>query len=90
MVMERNREESVGVAQFKARLSHYLRQVRRGESLTVLDRETPIARVVPPGPEPGAIRVREPAHSLADFQLPDPLPYSTDSLALLLEDRAKR
>lgn len=40
---------SVKVAQFKAHLSECLRRVRRGEALTVCDRDQPIARVMPFG-----------------------------------------
>jgi prevent-host-death family protein len=37
----------VRVADLKSRLSEYLRKVRRGRSITVLDRDTPIARIQP-------------------------------------------
>jgi len=37
---------NVRIADLKARLSEYLRRVRRGDVLTVLDRKTPIARIV--------------------------------------------
>jgi prevent-host-death family protein len=37
----------VGIAELKARLSEHLRTVRNGGTLTVLDRDTPIARIVP-------------------------------------------
>lgn len=37
----------VGIADLKARLSEHLRSVRNGGTLTVLDRDTPIARIVP-------------------------------------------
>lgn len=35
------------VSQLKARLSAYLAEVRRGETVVVYDRATPIARLVP-------------------------------------------
>lgn len=35
------------IAEFKAQLSYYLKVVRSGKEVTVMDRETPIARVVP-------------------------------------------
>jgi prevent-host-death family protein len=44
-----------GVAQLKARLSAYLRRVQRGEEVVVMDRDTPVARLVPyaePRPRP--------------------------------------
>lgn len=39
----------VNVAELKNRLSHYLRLVRKGESLLVRDREQVIARIEPAG-----------------------------------------
>ena len=38
---------SVGIAQLKARLSHWIRRVRRGESVVVMDRSTPVAMLQP-------------------------------------------
>jgi prevent-host-death family protein len=37
------------VTDLKNRLSHYLRLVARGETITVLDRGKPVAQLVPPG-----------------------------------------
>ena len=39
--------KSVRIAELKSKLSEYLRGVRKGQSVIVLDRETPIARIVP-------------------------------------------
>src|SRR4029079_15332563 len=39
--------KSVRIAELKSRLSEYLRAVRRGETIAVLDRETPVAQIVP-------------------------------------------
>jgi prevent-host-death family protein len=38
---------SVKIAEFKSHLSAYLARVRSGESITVCDRSTPVARLVP-------------------------------------------
>ncbi len=46
----------VGIADLKARLSEHLRAVRNGGTLTVLDRDTPIARIVPYASQPLEIR----------------------------------
>jgi antitoxin (DNA-binding transcriptional repressor) of toxin-antitoxin stability system len=46
----------VGIAELKARLSEHLRSVRNGLKLTVLDRDTPIARIVPFSTQPLEIR----------------------------------
>jgi prevent-host-death family protein len=37
----------VGIADLKAHLSEHLRKVRAGRTLTVLDRDTPVAQIVP-------------------------------------------
>ncbi|MET0553834.1 MAG: type II toxin-antitoxin system prevent-host-death family antitoxin [Vicinamibacteria bacterium] len=79
----------VGIGELKARLSEHLRKVRRGHTLTVLDRETPVARIVPYEVE-GALEIRKAIRRPRDLRLPAPLERSTDSLSLLLEDRAKR
>jgi prevent-host-death family protein len=82
--------KSVRIAELKARLSEYLRAVRRGDTVTVLDRETPIARIVPhPGPRGGMlVRPRRPdAPALGDVALPPPLRVGVDAVALLLEER---
>jgi prevent-host-death family protein len=39
--------EGVGVAKLKARLSHYLEQVRAGHEIVVTDRGVPVAKLVP-------------------------------------------
>ncbi len=48
--------ERVGVAALRARPSEYLRIARRGTAL-VLDRDTPIARIVPEAARPGGLPV---------------------------------
>ena len=80
----------VGTAELKAKLSAYLRAVRRGDTVTVLDRNEPIARIVPYEAGPG-LRIRRPADGgrarLAEIPLPPPLGLKTDVVSLLLEDR---
>ena len=51
----------VRIAELKSRPSEYLRAVRRGRTLTVLDRDTPIARIVPYEPDAQGLAVRRPA-----------------------------
>jgi prevent-host-death family protein len=78
----------VRIADLKARLSEHLRSVRKGRTVTVLDRDTPVARIVPYTTEP--IEVRRATRRLRDLTLP-PRPASpTDSLAILLDDRRRR
>jgi prevent-host-death family protein len=84
--------KSVGVADLKAKLSEHLRYVRKGRPLVVMDRNQPVARLVPfePAeklevimPAPGSPRPQ-------DIPLPPPLDVETDVVAMLLEDRTRR
>jgi len=82
--------DTVRIAQLKSRLSEYLRRVRRGHPLMVMDRETPIARIVPYEQDPGPIVVRRPAAdapALQDVPLPPPLPLRRDIVELLVDER---
>ncbi len=79
----------VGIADLKAKLSEHLRAVKRGEEVTVYDRNEPIARIVPFTAR-GALIVLEPARiykSFRDIKLPAPVKLDVDPVALLLEDR---
>jgi prevent-host-death family protein len=81
--------KQVRIAELKARLSEHLRYVRRGHVLTVLDRETPVARLVPVEAPTGLV-IRRPLGaraSVADVPLPPALRLAVDPVALLLEDR---
>jgi antitoxin (DNA-binding transcriptional repressor) of toxin-antitoxin stability system len=81
---------SVRVAELKSRLSEHLRLVRRGQSLTVLDRETPIARVVPVEAPAGGLTIRPPipgTGSPGGVSLPPALSLGTDAVGLLLRER---
>lgn len=82
--------KSVRIAELKAKLSEYLRDVRRGQAVTVMDRATPIATLVPYAPEGEPLRVRKPLHrspSLQKVPLPAPARIEIDVVDLLLEDR---
>ena len=81
---------NVRIADLKSRLSEHLRHVRRGRSLTVLDRDTPIAKIVPYGENCSLITVRTPipgAQKLHKIPLPPPLKLRKDIVDLLLEER---
>lgn len=82
--------KTVGIADLKARLSEYLRGVRRGQEITVLDRDTPIARIVPYTDDGAPLSIRRPAagaRGLHAVKLPPRLRIRTDVVALLLEER---
>jgi prevent-host-death family protein len=84
--------DAVKVAELKARLSEYLRRVRRGHPVTVLDRDTPIARIVPYAPEAAGLAIRRPAPGLgkpSQVRLPPRLKTDVDIVALLMEERQR-
>jgi antitoxin (DNA-binding transcriptional repressor) of toxin-antitoxin stability system len=81
--------KQVRIAELKARLSGFLRSVQRGESFAVLDRDTPIAHIVPISGRP-ALRVRKPAPGTPPpnkVTLPAPAQLPLDIVDLLLEER---
>jgi prevent-host-death family protein len=57
----------VRIADLKARLSEHLRTVRNGGTLTVLDRDTPVARIVPYAAPP--LEVRKAQRRARDLKL---------------------
>jgi prevent-host-death family protein len=79
----------VRIADLKAHLSEHLRRVRGGRTLTVLDRDTPVAKIVPYETQE-VLAVRRATRKPSDLRLPAPPPAKTDSLSLLLRDRASR
>jgi prevent-host-death family protein len=81
--------KQVRIAELKARLSEYLRVVRRGETIAVLDRETPVAQIVPVR-DRWALRVRKPAPGTPApnrVPLPKPAKLPVDVVQILLEER---
>jgi prevent-host-death family protein len=90
--------KSASVSELKNRLSHYLRLVIRGETVTVLDRGRPVAQLTPVGPaEPELERlaadglVRLPVQAVTKEFWRRELPHSKASVSqALIEDRADR
>ncbi len=79
----------VGIADLKAHLSQHLRRVRSGRTITVVDRDTPVAKIVPYDAET-PLAVRRATRKPGDLRVPPPTQGSTDSLSVLLRDRASR
>jgi antitoxin (DNA-binding transcriptional repressor) of toxin-antitoxin stability system len=75
------------VSYLKAHLSAELRAVQAGETVVVMDRDHPVARLAPLEDEKG-IQVREPLQAFG-FGNPTPL-LSGGALEALLEDRGRR
>ena len=82
----------VGIAELKSRLSEYLRVVRRGGVVTVLDRETPVARLVPVDASPPRLQIRAARRGakISDVPLPPPLALPFDIVKVLEEERGIR
>ncbi len=81
--------KQVRIAELKARLSEYLRAVRGGETIAVLDRDTPVAQIVPVR-DRSALRTRKPAPGTPSpnrIPLPKPSKLNVDVVQLLLEER---
>jgi prevent-host-death family protein len=79
----------VRIAELKARLSEYLHIVRRGETIAVLDRDTPVAQIVPVR-DRSTLRVRKPAPGTPapnHVLLPKAPKLNVDVVQLLLEER---
>ena len=80
-----------GVAELKANLSAYLRRVREGDTITVMDRNTPVAKLVSADAASGSpLRVRSARAPLATLAQPRPLRTRADVVELLLEERGER
>ena len=79
---------TVNISRFKAHISEELRRVRAGEHVVILDRDIPVAEVIPYREREGTFKIRPPKHRLTysrtSFAVgPDPFQY-------LMEERAKR
>jgi prevent-host-death family protein len=85
--------KSVRVAELKSHLSEHLRSVRRGHPLIVLDRNTPIAQIVPCPNGAVSLPMRQPmpgSRKPKDFRPSAPLKLRRDPVAVLLDDRHLR
>ena len=66
---------SVKIGELRDHLSRYLAAARRGERVIVLDRNTPIARIVPVEPQVAGLRSRKPASKVSFWRIPRSPPY---------------
>jgi prevent-host-death family protein len=83
----------VQISELKSHLSEYLRSVRGGHPLIVMDRKTPIAQVLPYQEGPATIVIRkrkEGAPLFKDIPVPPFVDYGVDILKILEEQRADR
>ena len=80
-------EARVKIADLKAHLSEHLRKVRAGGSLTILDRETPIARIEPYRSARPRLVIHPPTGTWAAFERSQAKvkPLKIDPVAILQE-----
>lgn len=79
--------KTISISKLKAHLSAELKGVQAGESLLVMDRDTPVA-VLSPYVAPREFKVIPPKGPLVLER--SGITVTTDPLVFLLEDRAKR
>jgi len=80
----------VGIAELKAHLSEYVHAVRGGQTVVVLDRKEPVARMVPVSHGRAALRTQRATKALRQVTLPPALAKDPGSLDALLEERRDR
>ena len=84
------KEITANIATLKARLSEFLRVVKDGKEVTVLDHKLPVARIVPfeTGSALKSILPKKNFSELAGIKInPLKIKPKFDSLSLLLEER---
>jgi prevent-host-death family protein len=80
------------ISELKSRLSEHLRAAEAGETIEIMDRARPIARVVPLQGEGTGLEIIPAQQSFASvrkIRLP-PLKLATSSLEMLRQDRGSR
>ncbi len=84
--------QGVRIAELKAQLSQYLARVRRGATVVVHDRKTPIARLVPFTEMQDEFVVKEPTRPMPGLKdIPGvKLKRGIDLLRVLRENRDQR
>ena len=81
------------ISELKSHLSEHLRAVQGGEPIVVMDRKTPIARIVPYDNPAHGIVIRKPkpgAPLVRDIPMPPPVAIDVDLMKVLEEERAER
>jgi prevent-host-death family protein len=88
------KKSSANVATFKAHLGEYLRVVKNGGEVIVMDRQTPVARLIPYQEKElfklEMIQAEEPFQGLKELYGKPMKGLKIDSLKALLEERGER
>lgn len=84
--------KTVKIAELKNRLSEHLRAVERGSEVVVLDRDRPIARIVPVAEGPRRLAIHAPARPFKDVvnRRYRPVKLAVTSGELLSQERGDR
>jgi prevent-host-death family protein len=84
--------KNANVSELKAHLSAYLAKVRKGETVIVCDRSTPIARLVPYESDPTGLAILAPSRPRSELRKVRPVRprRPVDVVELLREDREQR
>ena len=78
--------ETINISTLKAKISSSLKRVRNGERLVVLDRDVPIAEIIPYNKKP-EIKFQKPKFK---FHIPKSMNIKVDPLLFLMEDRKNK
>lgn len=83
--------KTVGTAELKAHLSSHLKSVKRGETITILDRREPVARLVPVDAPTRPVVIRPAKPGLHGVRLLPPIRGARgDVVDDLMAERAER
>ncbi len=80
--------KTTNISQFKAHISRELRAVRAGEHIVIMDRDIPVAEVVPYQATTQELTVSLPVDELAFRDLN--IRVERDPIVFLMEERGKR
>jgi antitoxin (DNA-binding transcriptional repressor) of toxin-antitoxin stability system len=90
------KETSVNIATLKAQLAKYLRLVKSGEEVLILDHKMPVAKLTPIQADPQetlliSIKPKADFSGIIEMKAPPPSKNAKiDSLTLLLQERGSR
>jgi antitoxin (DNA-binding transcriptional repressor) of toxin-antitoxin stability system len=79
---------TINISQLKAHISEQLRAVRKGQRLVILDRDIPVAQLVPYQQPAPALAPRAPKRAIVLRKLG--IAVKTDPLEALMAERASR
>ncbi len=80
--------KTTNISQFKTHIGQVLRSVREGEQIVIMDRDIPVARVIPYADSESQLIARRPTRALEFRKLG--FTVSGDPVEYLREDRARR